>query len=138
MAFKKSNYDPTWKEEIAPRIKKRDGFKCVNCGVKQRARGYRDKFDKWVECDAFMEDWAKRNGIKIITIHLGVAHLDQDRTNNDDNNLRTLCQRCHLRHDHPHKMRERFLQQKFSKPSPTNAERRIETSNAKVIFPPNI
>ena len=32
---------------------------------------------------------------------LTVAHLDHDPTNNDDNNLAALCQRCHNRHDGP-------------------------------------
>lgn len=33
---------------------------------------------------------------------LTIAHLDQDETNNDDENLRALCQRCHLRWDAKH------------------------------------
>jgi hypothetical protein len=30
---------------------------------------------------------------------LTVAHMDQDKKNNRFNNLRALCQRCHLAHD---------------------------------------
>lgn len=30
---------------------------------------------------------------------LATAHLDQDPTNNDHSNLRSLCQECHLAHD---------------------------------------
>lgn len=40
---------------------------------------------------------------------LGVAHLDHDPTNNRPDNLRALCQRCHLRHDRPEHLRRRRL-----------------------------
>lgn len=33
------------------------------------------------------------------TVVLTVAHLDQQPENNDPENLRALCQRCHLAHD---------------------------------------
>jgi len=33
---------------------------------------------------------------------LTVAHLDHDPTNNDDDNLRAMCQRCHLAYDKEH------------------------------------
>ncbi len=32
-------------------------------------------------------------------VMLTTAHLDHDPTNNDHDNLRVLCQRCHLAHD---------------------------------------
>jgi recombinational DNA repair protein RecR len=38
---------------------------------------------------------------------LTVAHLDHDKTNNRFSNLAALCQRCHLRHDLPHHIRNR-------------------------------
>lgn len=36
---------------------------------------------------------------KLSRIVLTVAHLDHDEQNNNLNNLRALCQRCHLKHD---------------------------------------
>lgn len=33
------------------------------------------------------------------TVMLTTAHLDHDPTNNNYDNLRVLCQRCHLAHD---------------------------------------
>ncbi|MFH5923806.1 hypothetical protein [Roseomonas xinghualingensis] len=33
---------------------------------------------------------------------LTVAHLDHQPENSSDENLRALCQRCHLNHDRPH------------------------------------
>lgn len=36
---------------------------------------------------------------RLIRIGLGIAHLDHDPSNNADENLRALCQGCHLNHD---------------------------------------
>lgn len=135
MPINYKNYPPNWKDEIRPDILRRDGNKCKFCGLKNRLVGYRDQNSNFIECDAFMQEWAKRHGLKVFTIVLTIAHLDQDRTNNDYSNLAALCQRCHLRHDHPHKMRERFLQQKYSKPSPVNVERRIKQNGRTDLFP---
>ena len=33
---------------------------------------------------------------------LTTAHMDHDKTNSDPDNLRALCQRCHLTHDAKH------------------------------------
>lgn len=38
---------------------------------------------------------------------LTVAHMDHDKENNRFNNLRALCQRCHLGHDINHHIRNR-------------------------------
>lgn len=38
----------------------------------------------------------------LIRIVLTVAHLDHDTTHNDEDNLRALCQRCHLTYDAKH------------------------------------
>lgn len=40
---------------------------------------------------------------RYVQVVLTIAHLDQDETNNADDNLRALCQRCHNRHDHAHR-----------------------------------
>ena len=37
------------------------------------------------------------------------AHLDSDPTNNRRNNLRALCQRCHMLHDRPHHLAQRWI-----------------------------
>lgn len=36
---------------------------------------------------------------RYVSVVLTVAHLDHDPTNNRDDNLRALCQRCHLAYD---------------------------------------
>lgn len=45
--------------------------------------------------------------VRSVKIVLTVAHLDHDPTNNSLENLRALCQRCHNRHDVPHRSANR-------------------------------
>src|SRR5208337_2379378 len=40
---------------------------------------------------------------------LAAAHLDSDPTNNRLRNLRALCQRCHMLHDRPHHLVQRWV-----------------------------
>ena len=40
---------------------------------------------------------------------LATAHLDHDPRNNRRRNLRALCQRCHLIHDRPQHLRQRWI-----------------------------
>lgn len=76
-------YPSNWFSEIRPRILARAGHKCEFCGVQNHT--IHPKTLAWV----------------VLTI----AHLDQDITNNADSNLAALCQRCHNRHDAPHRTR---------------------------------
>jgi len=92
-------YPPDWFDVIRPAILRRDNYKCVKCGVRQRAVGYRDSKKKFVECDLFMQKWATANNRKLITIHLAIMHLDHDVSNNASINLMSGCQQCHNRHD---------------------------------------
>ena len=62
-------YPPDW-PEIAERIKKKNGYRCEKC---------KHKHDP-------------NNGY-CLTVH----HLDRDPQNNEEYNLVSACQRCHLR-----------------------------------------
>ena len=109
-------YHPDWKA-ISLRIRKeRAGNKCEWCGVdhgdvvrvnsatKQRewagffssdhrgAREYAETMNRSAD-DGLGKWWP---------VVLTVAHIDHDKTNNDDTNLAALCQRCHLGHDRKH------------------------------------
>jgi len=48
------------------------------------------------DCRAVNYERHPDTGSKVI---LTTAHMDGDKTNNRFNNLRRLCQRCHLKHD---------------------------------------
>lgn len=71
-------YPPNW-EAISRRVRADAGNRCQFCGVRNGS--------------------IRITGSKATRIVLTVAHLDHDPRNNDDRNLRALCQRCHLRHD---------------------------------------
>ncbi len=40
---------------------------------------------------------------------LAAAHLDHDPSHNRLRNLRALCQRCHMLHDRPHHLAQRWI-----------------------------
>lgn len=120
-------YPKNWKA-IRAAVLDRAGHKCEHCG---RENGelvlvIADPEDGWwldpMTGEAFDEqgdslgrirgsDWPKGRFTNTV---LTIAHLDHDPTHNDgmdtggpalpveDANLRALCQRCHLAHDHQH------------------------------------
>lgn len=98
-----SLYHPDWKDIIRPAILKRDGYKCGHCGIKHKARVYKDSTGKYVECDEFMENWAKSTKRKVFTLYLQIAHLDHNKQNNEPSNLKALCPVHHARFDSEHK-----------------------------------
>ena len=79
MPFVKEHYPADW-PDISRRIRDRSGGKCEFCG----AQNYQPH---------------PVTGSRVV---LTVAHLDHDTRNNADDNLRALCQRCHLRYDAQH------------------------------------
>lgn len=104
MPINYKEYHPDWKA-ISLRIRKeRAQNKCEWCGRENslyyitNADGTPDKC--FPECDD--KDYAqacKDTGSHVVRIVLTVAHIDHNKTNNDDANLAALCQRCHLNHD---------------------------------------
>ena len=108
MPFQKERYPADWKH-ISLRVRERDGQRCKFCGVSNKAVGARDRYGVWHDSDAIQMmnsgqgmDLFGEEYPKIIQIVLTVAHLDHDTTNNSDDNLAALCQKCHLNYDHEH------------------------------------
>ena len=97
--MKKSNYTDNWSDTIRPAILKRDNYKCKKCKVKHRSKGYYENKNTFVECDEFMIDYARKREFKLITIILQVHHKNQNKQDNTDSNLITLCPRCHFEAD---------------------------------------
>lgn len=79
------NYPSNWKTEIRPAILKRADNKCEFCGLENYSFGVRDKNGVFKK--------TKNGCLKIV---LTIAHLDHDTTNNSYDNLKALCQKCHL------------------------------------------
>lgn len=107
MPINYKNYHPDWLTVIRPAILKREQYKCKQCKVKHNAWGYRNTNGLFVECDAFQNAWAKRNGYKVFRIILTIAHLDHNINNNDYSNLAALCQKCHNNYDKVYRIQNR-------------------------------
>lgn len=89
-----ARYPAEWKA-ISARIKARSGGQCEcagECGLHRTTPGPR----RCIERHGEPARWAK--GRVVLT----VAHLDHQPENCADENLKAMCQRCHLRYDVPH------------------------------------
>lgn len=95
-------YPKNWKTHIRPAILKRAGNKCEFCGVRNGAIGYRNKSGRFFELEGLQADAHIEDGEKIIKIVLTVAHLNHDVSDNRPDNLKALCQKCHLDYDQEH------------------------------------
>ena len=83
MPFDRSKYPDDW-EEISQRIRfERANSQCEGSPI-------------YPDCCAKHGELHPVTGSKVV---LTVAHLDHDTSNNDENNLRAMCQRCHLTYD---------------------------------------
>ena len=90
-------YPPDW-PEISRRIRARSGGRCEchgECGLHNRNPGPR----RCEEQNGKLAKWAK--GKVVLT----VAHLNHEPADCRDENLKALCNRCHLRYDSEHHQR---------------------------------
>jgi hypothetical protein len=91
---RRSRYPKDWKQ-ISLRIRERSGGRCEcegECGLHHGRR--------CCELNGQPATFARGN------IILTVAHLNHDEADCRDENLKAMCQRCHLRYDAPRKARE--------------------------------
>jgi len=109
---KRALYPTDW-GEISLRVRAAAGNRCERCKVpntKTVARGGADDAGTYMLEDGqvFDENDGTYRGTvrgseyevdRYVRIVLTVAHLDQNPGNNAADNLRALCQKCHLQHD---------------------------------------
>jgi len=119
-----SKYPDNWLNEIRPKALDRDHHRCRFCGLTNYLWIFRAEDGTPYEA-IMVHDEHEENGrdyfgtvlpldVKMIKVVLTIAHLDQDITNNEHDNLAALCQRCHLNHDRPF-IQERRRQAKREK-----------------------
>ena len=107
-----ARYPKDW-PQIRERIRQRACDKCENCGVQNRAWGFRKDgvfhpVNKLQVIDMVKSgrEWVRPpfsfGGHRIIEIVCTTAHLDHVPEHCDDNNLRFWCQKCHLAYDAEH------------------------------------
>lgn len=108
----KHRYPSTWRE-IRAAILDRAGHRCEQCGVPNYTYRPR-KRDVWTDDLGQAETWAM-DGERISRIVLTIAHLDHTPEHNDPDNLRALCQRCHLAYDADHHQRTAYKTRRTKK-----------------------
>lgn len=108
----RNNYPENWFDVVRPDVLKKDNYKCKDCGLKHKSIGYYDNKGNFIECDEFMVKWAKNSGLKVQKISLQIAHLDQNPSNNNYENLECKCPKCHLRFDEPFNKVKRLMRNK--------------------------
>ncbi len=106
-----SEYPPNWKTEIRPRIIARAKNCCEDCGIPNQATVKRKKDGTYRFLSAAEWDlvngsikygqYSKAGALKkhgFTKVVLTIAHLNHDKLNWDvkDEDLKALCQRCHL------------------------------------------
>ena len=95
-ASEKARYPKNWKE-ISLAIRERSGGRCECLG--ECRLDHREVGETLYRC-------FERNGEKARTFRgkvvFTVAHLDHQPENCAPENLKAMCQRCHLRYDQPH------------------------------------
>lgn len=115
-----ARYPDNW-DEISLRIRQRDNWCCRRCGVRNGTLGGRvstgafwptgPKEEKllgyaWPEPGEYhlcFGPEGQRAVLRIIRIVLTVAHLDHTPENCADDNLESMCQRCHNIYDLQHR-----------------------------------
>jgi hypothetical protein len=83
--------------DLREKILRRAKNRCEFCHVMNESVGWRHPVT-----GLFMDSmlWRDRPaGVREFRICLTVAHLDHNPENRSSDNLRALCQRCHLNHD---------------------------------------
>lgn len=95
-----ARYPKDWKQ-IRARILDRAWNRCEQCGVANYATGFRNDDGEFVAAVSA----GHCTGFRWFKIVLTIAHLNHTPENCADENLKALCQRCHLAYDHEHHQR---------------------------------
>lgn len=95
----RKRYPADWRR-IREVTLQRDSHACRDCGVPDGVWRNRKTLE-WTRNPEQVDAWAL-DGEAATKIVLTVAHLDHQPENCAPANLRSLCQRCHLRYDREH------------------------------------
>ena len=103
-------YGREWRTVTRPRILKRAGDRCELCRAPNGVIVWR--LHRW---------WGKRRRIRwanahLVRIVLTIAHLNHTAGDDRDENLKALCQWCHLNHDKEHHRTSRATRKDAARP----------------------
>ncbi len=133
-------YGKTWREVTRPKILARAGNKCEQCGKPDRSTvwvislpvsGRRTQFWQcsealaWVRCSdgaafpnsVFVPTFrSEMAAYRTILVVLTIAHLNHTPGDDRDENLKALCQWCHLNWDKIHHAETRKIRKDLARP----------------------
>ena len=118
-------YGRQWRTVTRPRILSRAENKCEECGAPDRQTVLRtSKLPGWwfdrkgnahgPDGRTDLKDWI--GTFFPVRIVLTVAHLDHTPGHDDDDNLKALCQWCHLNYDKTHHAQTRATRKDRNRP----------------------
>jgi hypothetical protein len=109
-------YPANWKQ-IRARIQVRAGDKCEECGVPNGAYRIRSgpNAGEWTTDPMQGETWICCDEEKVTRIVCTTSHTNHHAEDVRDENLRFLCQRCHLRHDRQHHIESAYASRRRGK-----------------------
>jgi 5-methylcytosine-specific restriction endonuclease McrA len=99
----RSEYPDNWSDVIRPRILIRDNYKCCKCGIAHRSYVLIDQSNKVIRIDKDEHDELLKEGKNTYRIFLQVSHKNNIKSDCSDENLWSLCNRCHAVFDREHK-----------------------------------
>ena len=102
-------YHPDWKDIIRPDALKRAKYQCQHCKVPNRALIVYEQDGRWLEADEIIQREERKHGRKVRRVILTIAHMNHLVIDNRPENLKALCQKCHLKHDREHSTHMRRL-----------------------------
>jgi len=109
MPVNQFKYHPEWKDRISPEVKRRANYHCQFCGVRDRALVTPMPDGTLFTHDDFSLKNTVQTGERVCRVILTTAHLNHLVIDNRWENLKSLCQWCHLHHDKAHKAKMKRL-----------------------------
>jgi hypothetical protein len=119
MPMTRAEYSDNW-EWLSKQVRKRNYGRCELCFAPNGVPVYRPKSKRvgeweypWLDLSGSMSE--PSDSLRETKIILTVHHIDGNKKNNSEQNLISLCQRCHLRLDIEKHMRNRAMSRKKEK-----------------------
>ena len=120
-------YGREWRHVIRPRILARAGNRCEECHAPDRGpveRGWAGKWryrgcaytGPWRDNEGYATSAPDLSSCRIVRIVLTVAHLNHTPGDDRDENLKALCQWCHLNYDKLHHKESRSIRKDQARP----------------------